>query len=64
MCKNKYANIFEYLLPTICATFFCIFNQIVILIKYTKICAAEYTLAKTKRQKIVTQKFFAQKFLT
>ena len=45
----------------ICATVFCIFNEIVILIKYTKIYAAEYTVAKINRQKIVTQKFFAQK---
>ena len=39
------------------ATFFCIFDQIVILIKYTKIHAAEYTVAKINEQNIVTQKF-------
>ena len=45
-----------------CTTFFCIFNQIVILIKHTKIYAAENTVAKMNIQTIVTQKFFAQKF--
>ena len=50
--------------PIICPTFFCILNYIAILIKYTKINAAEYTVAKINRQNIVTQKFLAQKCLT
>ena len=47
-----------------CETFFCIFNWIVILMKYTNIYAAKYAVSKINGQKIVTQKFFAQKFLT
>ena len=57
--KNKYAKIFEHLLQHNSRNVFCVFYQIVILIKYTKINVAESTVAKINRQKIVTQKFFA-----
>ena len=64
--RNHLTVVMERRLCTlICAMFFfCIFNEIFILIKHTKLYATEYTVSKVNRQKIVKQKLFAQKFLT
>ena len=48
----------------ICASFFCMFNQIVILIKCTKIYAAEYIAAKINSQKLLQKIFCAKGFDT
>ena len=48
----------------ICASFFCMFNQIVILIKCTKIYAAEYNVAKINSQKLLQKIFCAKSFDT
>ena len=61
MNMQKFFNIYYTI---ICKMLFCIFNWIVILMKYTNIYAATYAVAKINGQKIVTQKFFAQKFFT